>query len=145
MTQSSSPPGSGTTDRAPRILLVDDDVLILRTLSRLLRHARPDWQLVTASSAADALGLLKRTGIDVLITDMVMPGMQGAELVELVRSTYPNVACIIHSTRAHSVPMHIMTEAIAVLQKPVSMRVFLAAIEAALGRSGAGHDGNGTE
>jgi hypothetical protein len=39
--------------------------------------------------------------------------------------------------------MHIMTEAVAVLQKPVSMRVFLAAIEAALGRASADHDGNG--
>lgn len=143
MTHSSNPPGSGFVERAPRILIVDDDVLILRTLARLLRHARPSWELVMATNAADALALLARASVDVLVTDMVMPGMPGAELIELVRATHPNVRCIVHSTRAHGVPASVMTEAVAVLQKPVSMKVFVAAIEGALGLEK--HDGNGTE
>jgi DNA-binding NtrC family response regulator len=142
MSNSSNPPVSGT-DRTAHVLLVDDDVLILRTLKRLLRHSRPQWEVTTASNAADALAMLKERRIDVLVTDLTMPGMHGNELIELVRATYPNIPCVIHSTRSDSIPQTMTAQATAVLQKPVTMKVFVATIDGALSDRDA--DGNGTE
>jgi two-component system response regulator YesN len=99
--------------------------------------------VATASNAADALAVLKERPIDVLVTDLAMPGMHGSELIELVRASYPHVACVVHSTRSSSIPPSVIAHAAAVLQKPVAMKVLAAAIDGALSRRGA--TDNGTE
>lgn len=72
------------------VLCVDDEANILSALKRVLRAA--DYQVVTASDAAQALGLLAQAPIDVIVSDMRMPGMDGAALLEQVRHRWPGVA-----------------------------------------------------
>lgn len=61
-----------------KIMIVDDEPANLRTLERLFR---PDYQVVTAPSGAEALALLEQHDIALLISDQRMPAMTGVELM----------------------------------------------------------------
>jgi DNA-binding NarL/FixJ family response regulator len=68
-----------------RVVLVDDERLLLVSLAHALRVKRPDWVVETASSGLEAMGLLKSRKVDILVTDVQMPGMDGMALLTLVR------------------------------------------------------------
>ncbi len=68
-----------------RILLVDDERLLLASLTRALHVQRPAWEIDTASDGVEAMRLLKTQRVDCLITDIQMPGMDGMALLMQVR------------------------------------------------------------
>ncbi|MBI4581489.1 MAG: response regulator [Planctomycetes bacterium] len=76
-----------------RILVVDDTHLLCEGLIRLLRHAR--FEGVAANSAAQALRLIERQHFDLVITDVQMPGLSGADLTEELGKTHPDLKCIV--------------------------------------------------
>jgi response regulator RpfG family c-di-GMP phosphodiesterase len=78
-----------------RILIVDDEVQILKAMSRLFMEA--DYLIYTAESGADALTLLAENEIDLIICDMRMPLMSGNELLSIVKDKYPNIIRVILS------------------------------------------------
>ncbi len=80
-----------------RILFVDDQQEVLRGLERMLHSMRNEWEMGFAGSAREALGILEETGADVVVSDMKMPGMDGAELLSEVMERYPQVIRIILS------------------------------------------------
>lgn len=77
------------------ILLVADDIHILSSLRRLLRPK--GYHVLTARSAADGLALLKRYQIDLIMSDMRMPQMNGAQLLLKVGELCPDTARILLS------------------------------------------------
>lgn len=83
-----------------RVLFVDDEPNILSGIRRMLRGQAQDWELHFAGSGAEALELLESTPVDVVVTDMRMPGMDGAQLLATVRSLYPSTARLILSGQA---------------------------------------------
>lgn len=80
-----------------RILFVDDEPNILNGLQNLLRKHRREWDMVFAVGGHEALGELSKSAFDVIVTDMRMPGMDGAALLQRVKSEYPGMARIILS------------------------------------------------
>lgn len=80
-----------------RILFVDDEVSILDGLKRMLRPMRAEWEMAFAPGGEQALALLATGPFDVIVSDMRMPGMDGAALLEVVREKYPGVLRIILS------------------------------------------------
>lgn len=79
------------------ILFVDDEPNILEGLKRMLRGNRDEWQMSFAGSGIDALQILGENNIDVIVSDMKMPGMDGAELLEKVSELHPHVIRVILS------------------------------------------------
>ncbi|MEC8831118.1 MAG: sigma-54 dependent transcriptional regulator [Bacteroidota bacterium] len=71
------------------ILLVDDDIDILELLQRHLKSM--DYHTYKAVSVKEALYILKDTEIDLLVTDINMPEIDGLELVKYVAEHYPNM------------------------------------------------------
>ncbi|XOV79424.1 MAG: PAS domain S-box protein [Aestuariibacter sp.] len=71
------------------ILLVEDEIALLRIVAESI--SRYGYQVETAESAAKALQLLEECEIDVLLTDVVMPDMDGYELADIVRERYPAI------------------------------------------------------
>ncbi|HKS81077.1 MAG TPA: response regulator [Candidatus Acidoferrales bacterium] len=72
-----------------RILFVDDEVNILEGLQRMLRPQRGEWDMSFAPGAQAALTMLESSPFDVVVSDMRMPGMDGAALLNIVREKYP--------------------------------------------------------
>jgi HD-like signal output (HDOD) protein len=83
-----------------RVLFVDDEPSILDGLRNVLRRQRHDWDMVFAVGADAALDELAREPADVVVSDMCMPGMDGAALLEQVRDLYPGTARIVLSGHA---------------------------------------------
>ena len=81
-----------------KILLVDDEPNIIASLKRSLRKEKFD--IFSANSALEALSLLEKTNIDVVISDEQMPGMLGSEFLALVRKKYPETVRIILTGQA---------------------------------------------
>ena len=71
------------------VLCVDDEANILSALKRVLRSA--GYCVVTAGDAAQALVRLEEMPIDIVISDMRMPGMDGAALLEQVQQRWPAI------------------------------------------------------
>ncbi|GBE03011.1 transcriptional regulatory protein ZraR [bacterium BMS3Bbin06] len=81
-----------------RILVVDDERDICRALEFLL--SREGYAVETALSGEDALEKLKKTGYDLLLTDLRMEGMDGIELLERAKSLSPSIIVIIMTAYA---------------------------------------------
>jgi HD-like signal output (HDOD) protein/CheY-like chemotaxis protein len=84
----------------PQILFVDDEPTVLAGLRRMLWKRRDEWDLHWASSGAEALERLQQSPVDILVTDMRMPGSDGAALLEHARQHYPGTARLILSGHA---------------------------------------------
>lgn len=80
-----------------RILFVDDEPHVLQGLQRMLRSLRDVWEISTAASGLEALDLLSRQPVDVVVTDMRMPGMDGNQLLNEIKNRYPEIVRIVLS------------------------------------------------
>jgi HD-like signal output (HDOD) protein len=80
-----------------RILFVDDESMILEGLQRMLRSMRAEWEMEFVESAEKALRLLDQKPFDVIVSDMRMPRMNGAELLAEVMKRHPNTVRLILS------------------------------------------------
>lgn len=79
------------------ILFVDDEPVLLDGLKRMLHGMRDRWEMIFAVSAEAALEILKSKPVDVVVTDVRMPGMDGVQLLSRVRDLYPQIVRIILS------------------------------------------------
>ena len=85
-----------------RVLFVDDEVNLREGLRRMSYLLRDEWEMAFAESGAQALALLSKAPFDVIVSDMRMPGMDGAQLLDEVRQRYPQMVRLIlsgHSDR----------------------------------------------
>lgn len=89
------------------LLLVDDDRLVVRGLRRVFY--RSDYQVHTATSGEEALAIMATTPVQVIISDQLMPGMTGIQLLGRVKRIYPDAVRIILSGYAE---LATVTEAI---------------------------------
>lgn len=75
-------------DQRSRILLVDDEVNVVSSLKRLLRHE--DYHIDVAPGGQQALEILERSQVDLIISDARMPGMDGATFLAQVQARWPD-------------------------------------------------------
>ncbi len=111
-----------------RILIVDDELHILKTLTTML--TRVGHTCRTASGPAEALRTLAEQPVDLILTDLGMPGMDGLELAERIKATTPEVRIILIT----GWPIQRSPEALRrsgierVITKPISRTEILSAI-----------------
>ncbi len=124
-----------------RILFVDDEPNVLEGLRRLLRRERESWEMVFVDSGQRALAELAKTPFDVVVSDLVMPGMDGAAFLMRVRETAPQVARIVLSGHAE-VEKALLALPVAhqYLAKPCDADVFRETIERATNVESLLHD-----
>ena len=83
-----------------RILFVDDEPSVLAGLRRLFHPLRAEWQTSFADGGPQALALMAEEAVDVVVSDIRMPGMDGTQLLSRVRERFPHVIRIILSGQA---------------------------------------------
>ncbi|MFC5529029.1 response regulator [Cohnella yongneupensis] len=82
------------------ILIADDESVIREGIERTILAQFPSFNVSLATDAADAADVLERLPIDVVLTDILMPGLNGLEFMRVSRRKYPNVKWVVIS--AHS-------------------------------------------
>lgn len=84
--------------RRPKLLLVDDDPMALRALSRIIETNQPYWQIICASTGEQALECIGRESFAAVITDLVMPGANGMAVLFHLQQRQPATIRIVHSS-----------------------------------------------
>ena len=74
-----------------KVLVVDDSRLARMVMASAFRRLRPDWELVEAIGADDALGAIESDPVDIALIDFNMPGLDGLELVARIRERAPEM------------------------------------------------------
>jgi HD-like signal output (HDOD) protein len=116
-----------------RILFVDDEPAILSGLRSLLHRQRKDWEMVFALGGEQALEELEAQPFHVVVTDMRMPKIDGAQLLQLVQERWPSTCRIVLSGHAEREAMLRVLPAMHVfLAKPCDPKVLRSAIDRCL-------------
>ena len=77
------------------VLFVDDDEIVLRSIERGFLDENELLNQLFAKSGQEALEILQREEVHVIVTDMLMPGMDGLELLRTARKEFPNITGIV--------------------------------------------------
>jgi CheY-like chemotaxis protein len=103
-------------DALRTVLIVDDEPQVLRLVEHMLRSRR--IHLLFAPHAAGALEICKREPVHVLISDVNMPGMDGATLAERVLALHPEASVLMISGYAKEAPPLGKASQVRFLRKP---------------------------
>ena len=82
-------------DSQPNVLIVDDDPIMIILQTELIRRNFPSLGIYSAVNGEDALAILHTKDIAFLLTDMMMPGMSGIELIRQAKQQCPELFCMI--------------------------------------------------
>jgi DNA-binding NarL/FixJ family response regulator len=122
-----------TTPIVATILVVDDDLIVGRSLCRALQALRPDFRVEFAISGEAALSMLAASRYDVVVTDLEMGRVSGADLLRILARDYPAVRRIVHSSHTEASQMHDLRQmGHAALEKPARPGELLEAVEMVL-------------
>jgi HD-like signal output (HDOD) protein/CheY-like chemotaxis protein len=117
-----------------RILFVDDDQNVLAGLRNLLRKQRDLWEMLFSGGGIEALAEMEKAPVDVIVTDMRMPGMDGGTLLRHVKDLYPSTVRIVLSGYADRLAVaRVVAVAHQFLSKPAEADTVRAVIERACG------------
>ena len=126
-----APVASGTGT----ILLVEDDDLVRGMTTAMLKEL--GYTILVAETPQHALSLYEKRDmpIDLLITDVVMPGMNGTELGDRIRSIQPEINVLFMSGYTSNVIVHhgVLEKGVQFVQKPFSMRDLARKVRDAMG------------
>lgn len=87
------PPSASDELAPPRVLIVDDERAILRAYGRVMESR--GCRVETASGGEEGLAILRRVDIDVIVSDLTMPGMSGIDFLRAARAHDPDVPVIL--------------------------------------------------
>ncbi len=94
--------GDAALNRRKRtVLIVDDETLIADTLTDILNESGL-YEALAVYDGASAVRHVQERAPDILITDVVMPGMNGIELAKAVRALHPKTHVVLFSGQAHT-------------------------------------------
>jgi CheY-like chemotaxis protein len=97
MSKSNPPSQMRIANPALRVLLIDDEPAVVRTLRRTIRSRRPTWLVTLVTSPADALVSMTQEPFEVVVSDYEMPEISGIDLFRRIKRRYPTVLRIILS------------------------------------------------
>ena len=119
-----------TTDM---ILLVEQDVVARGTISQLLRES--GYDVVEAADGTEALECLKNCRFDLVITDLVLPKVNGLKLVDNIRETWPNLPVIVVSGYlAEDIGKFLLCGSAQFFQTPIKRDVLIETVRSLISR-----------
>jgi DNA-binding NarL/FixJ family response regulator len=120
-----------------RILVVDDHFRILDSVKSMLESSGKEIEVVGVPSAEEGILEIRRESVDLLITDIYLPGMSGAELIVRVNRLLPELPIIVITGHAEKMsPEEAASSGIvSYFEKPVEPAAFIKAVHSALAGS----------
>jgi CheY-like chemotaxis protein len=83
------------TKATNKVLIVDDEETLTWSMTKTLTKDKGKYDLVIANTGTEALSVLKQDPIDLVVTDIKMPDINGLELLSMIRKQYPSTKVII--------------------------------------------------
>jgi DNA-binding response OmpR family regulator len=122
-----------------RILVVDDHFRILDSVKSMLEASGREYEVIGVPSAEEGMLEIRRESVDLLITDIYLPGMSGAELIVRVNKRWPELPIIVITVHAEQMgPEEAASSGIVnYFEKPMEPVAFVAAVHSALDESSA--------
>jgi hypothetical protein len=123
---------AGAGGHGETILVAEDEAAVLRVVIRILE--RNNYSVLSAPTGNDALALAADHEFDLLLTDVVMPGISGLELARQVRQTHSEASVLFMSGYIPDLagPGHSLPENTGLVQKPFTERALLEAVRTAI-------------
>lgn len=122
------------TKQAPRVLVVDDEPYLCDVVRRILE--KEGYEVATVPDGQRALDFIERQEPDVILLDIMMPGLDGREVCRRVRARSPKTQVIYFTARAEPVGLlptrQLRREADALIIKPASSRLIVSKLERVL-------------
>ena len=120
------------------VLVVDDEQIVLDSAQRHLRQ--DDYGVHKALSAIGGLDVIESSSIDIVLTDLMMPEMDGLEFLKIIKDKYPKIPVIMITGYAtiNTALQAMQLGAFDYVAKPFSPRKLLAKIEEAVSQEGSG-------
>ncbi|MFV3126376.1 response regulator transcription factor [Niveispirillum sp. KHB5.9] len=122
-----------------KVLIIDDSKLARMLVAGILGRLQPEWSVVEAANAKDALALLAGGGIDITLVDFNMPDMDGLALLTELRRAHPAMpAAIISANAQEGIVSRTHALDAAFIEKPLkdeTLRPFLAGADLKLRRA----------
>jgi DNA-binding NarL/FixJ family response regulator len=114
-----------------KVLIVDDHQMFIDGLKTILNRIKTVKVVAEANNGEQALGVLKNNQIDIMITDIGMPGMSGTELTKNVKELYPYIKILVLTMHNEREIIHeiIMSEAEGYVLKNAGRQELVNAIE----------------
>jgi sigma-B regulation protein RsbU (phosphoserine phosphatase) len=128
----------GPQGRKPVVLLVDDEPMVTQALSLFL-ELEADFEVLTAASGDEALGILEAGPVDVVVSDFLMPGMNGLELLAEFARREPEVPRLMltgYADKANAIRAINEVGLFQYLEKPLDNEQFLLTLNSALAHKG---------
>ncbi len=120
--------------RGETVLVVEDELALLMIAKMMLEKL--GYRVLSAGTPAEAIGLAEKhaSEIDLVITDVVMPEMNGRDLAERLHSLYPDIKILFASGYTANVIGHrgVLDEGVSFIQKPYSMKDLAVKVREAL-------------
>lgn len=117
----------------PHVLFVDDEPRILQGLQRMLRTVRKEWRMSFANGGEEALALMADDPVEVVVSDMRMPGMNGGQLLTQVQARHPAVLRFVLSGQCEEDTMfELVSNSHQFFAKPCDAEKLIARIKRAL-------------
>jgi DNA-binding NtrC family response regulator len=113
------------------ILLVEDEAIVRHSFAQLLRTQ--GHEVMEAVNGTEALALLSKWRVELVITDLVVPNLNGLNLISLIRARWPRMPIILISGYLSQDAGNIILDGVAdFLQKPISPSALVAAVRSHL-------------
>lgn len=124
-----------------RILIVEDDPSQARVLARVFARRRPDLAVVTSSNGAEAIRIMSEGGVDLVLTDLAMPELDGFELLAWIANHCPEVPVFAMSAFGTEDTSHRLDAlgAVAYFKKPIDLKAVLERLNDELSQTVRGH------
>ncbi|MDH5716560.1 MAG: response regulator [Spirochaetia bacterium] len=108
-------------EKSKSILIVDDSAVARMLLKNTILDQQKNWKIFEASAADEALALLEKEKFNMLSIDYNMPGMNGLELVEIIKKKYPKTKMVILTANVQtSFKEKVESHGIEFLEKPIT-------------------------
>ena len=130
---------------AKTVLIVDDETPFVLSLAAGLKTYSSDFQVLTAENGKDAVGILETKTVDLMVTDLRMPEMDGFELLAFMSTNFPFIPVIVMSAYGtQTIKDRLSTMGtLEFLEKPVDFQQLAHSIENGLNRENKGGSLNG--
>ncbi len=116
-----------------KILFVDDDVNVLAGLKRLLYPLKKNWEMFFFEDALSALEFLNNNTVDVVITDLLLPHLDGVHFLDMISKKFPNTIRIVLSGYSDEKTIfQIVKTAHQFIHKPVGREELVSRVEKSL-------------